>query len=87
MAYEIIDNPGPVPPRKNGVKPAHYPFATMAVGKGFDVPRNGKRTPTGCDQVQQHISSAAYFYTKKNPGTKFAVRIWDDNTVRCWREA
>lgn len=84
----IIADPGPVPPIRRGSRPIKYPFAQMAVGQAFDVPRCGKRdSDHGC-LTQRNVSSCANQWRKRhNPSAKFTVRVIDEHTVRCWRIA
>ena len=64
-----------------------YPFADLAVGDAFDVPRRD-RLPDGADRVQRNILAASYAWRKKyGSPARFTVRLLNETTVRCWRIA
>ena len=89
MNYAIIKDAGPVPPRKSGTwaRRSIYPFAEMEVGDAFDVPRVGQCADGSTDKAQRRVGSGVTAFEKRNPGTEFTARIWDETTVRCWRVA
>ena len=75
---------GAPPPAKRG--PASiYPFADLAVGDAFDVPRSGERGTRG-DLTQQRVNISAINYGRRH-GKKFATRLHDEHTVRVYRVA
>lgn len=76
------------PPLPNGQGKPCYPFADMEVGDAFDCPRDQGLTIYGKDNRQKNVAtSAAGWARRHNPSARFSVRIIDERTVRCRREA
>lgn len=85
MMFEIRRN---APPLANRQGSPCCPFDDMNVGDAFDAPRDQGLTPYGKDRRQRNVAtSAAAWARRHNPAARFAVRIIDEHTVRCRREA
>lgn len=83
--FEIIKN-AELPENGRSLATALYPFAQLEVGDGFDAPRDMGKLKSGSDRRQSSIASCASAWTRRrNSNAKFAVRILDENTVRCVR--
>lgn len=87
MRFEINSVRLPAPTKRG--RPTVYPFATMKVGDSFDAPRDQGIRISGKSQRDvrcAQVTSAAAAYSRRYGG-KFATRIIDLHTVRCWRIA
>ena len=85
--FKISDEIVPMPPQRS-YRETIYPFADMAVGQHFDAPRDMGKAKGVSDKRQKAINSSASGWAKRhNPTAKFTTRLWDENTVRCWRIA
>lgn len=75
----------PIPPKRAGAHPK-YPFHLMEVGDSFDAPRDmGKDDDGRCRRRLAVDTSARGYCRRHNPKAKFTTRIFDKDTVRCWR--
>lgn len=85
MTFEIIKN-AEIPQDRRGRQPI-YPFAQMEVGDGFDAPRDKGVKGKKDLRLAAIYGAAAGYRAKYNSAAKFAIRILDENTVRCVRIA
>lgn len=83
MAYQIIRDAPPLPPRPSAPGPEPlYPFAEMHLGDAFFIPTDG----ADVRQVKRRAFWAVQNYRKKgHVDQHFSVRVTDDGRVGVWR--